>query len=113
MRILLLVAVLAAAIFTQCSKEEIPIPACIQQKIDSLKKEPKSTPPIEVNSWMFNGRKVYLFSARCCDQLVKLYDENCNYVCAPSGGVRGTGDTLCRDFYQTAQHLSLIWKDNR
>ena len=113
MRILLLTGILAIVILTQCTKEEIPVPACIQQKIDSIKKEPPSTPPLEVNSWLFNGRKVYLFSARCCDELVKLYDENCNYICAPSGGLTGTGDTLCKDFYQQAQHMSLIWKDDR
>lgn len=112
MRVLLLAGFMMTVMLTQCTKEEIPIPECIRQKIDSIKKEPKATPPIEVNSWLYNGRKVYLFSA-CCNQLVKLYDANCQYVCAPSGGLTGTGDTLCKDFYQQAQHLSLIWKDDR
>ena len=110
---LLLVIILAAAFFTQCKKEEIIIPACIQQKIDSIKQLPRANPPIQVHAWDYGGRRVYLVSAACCDQLVKVFDENCNYVCAPSGGITGFGDSTCTDFYQSAQHKAMIWKDDR
>ena len=112
-RIILLIAVIAAVLLAQCKKEEIPIPACIQQKIDSIKNSPKTEPPQQVNVWDYQGRRVYLFSAVCCDELVKVFDENCNYVCAPSGGLTGYGDSTCTDFYQVAQHRAILWKDDR
>ena len=98
---------------SRCEKEDIPIPACVQQKIDSIKQTPKSDPPAQVHSWVYRGIKVYLFSATEPDQKVVVVDENCRYICAPSGGAAGYGDSTCADFYQEAQHLSLIWQDNR
>ncbi|MGB8190585.1 MAG: hypothetical protein WCF67_01640 [Chitinophagaceae bacterium] len=112
MRFILLIGLLVS-LATQCEKEKVSIPTCIQQKIDSIKQQPKANPPVEVHAWTYNGRKVYLFSAPCCDQYVTILDENCQYVCAPSGGITGTGDGKCTDFYQSAQHVGLIWKDDR
>ena len=100
-------------VLVQCKKEEKPVPACIQQKIDSIKGRPQSSPPVEVHAWDFEGRRVYLFSAANPGDSVKVFDANCQYVCAPSGGATGMGDTLCRDFYLQAQHKQLVWKDNR
>lgn len=112
MRIILLMGLLAF-IFTQCKKEEVKIPPCIQTKIDSIKGQPKANPPIEVHAWTYSGRKVYLISAPCCDKYVTVVDENCQYVCAPSGGITGLGDGNCSDFYQAAQHVGMVWKDDR
>ena len=113
-RIILLAAILATVFLAQCKKEEVSIPACIQQKIDSIKNSPTTEPPQQVHAWDYQGRRVYLFTAAaCCDQLVKVFDANCNYVCAPSGGVTGFGDSACADFYQAAQHRAIIWKDDR
>jgi hypothetical protein len=111
---IVLTAIVCAFLFTQCNKgDEVQIPACIQQKIDSIKQTPKSTPPVQVHQWDYHGIRVYLFSARDTNSFVRVYDENCHYVCAPSGGPAGYGDSLCADFYQAAQHRSLIWKDDR
>ena len=101
------------------SKEELPttriavIPACIQQRIDSIKKEPKWNPPAEVNEYTYKGKTVYLFSSPCCDFFNPVYGDDCNYVCAPSGGFTGKGDGKCEDFNSTAKHVRLIWKDER
>ncbi|HYF32266.1 MAG TPA: hypothetical protein VD993_14180 [Chitinophagaceae bacterium] len=104
---------LAVVFLSQCKKEEVPIPVCIQQKIDSIKLAPRSTPPVQVHAWLYRGIKVYLVSAPDTTQFVRLYDETCNFICAPSGGPTGIGDSTCTDFYQEAQHLSLIWQDQR
>ena len=88
-------------------------PACIQSKIDSIKKLPVWNPPAEVHEYEYNGRKVYLISADCCDQFNSLVDENCNYICAPSGGFTGKGDRKCIDFHEKATHTRLVWKDER
>jgi hypothetical protein len=110
---LLLVCLVLVTALYQCKKEEIPIPACIQLKMDSIKQRPQSTPPVQLNVWDYKGRRVYQFSAPDTLSLVKVYDENCNYICAPSGGPEGYGDSLCADFYREAIHRTLLWKDNR
>ena len=98
-----------------CKKKNgnaVAIPACIQLKIDSIKNEPKWNPPAEVNEYTYNGKTVYLFSSNCCDQYNILVDENCHYLCAPSGGITGSGDRKCTDF-NNATHVRLVWKDAR
>lgn len=96
-----------------CSKKKHTIPACVQQMINDIKAQPKWNPPAEVNEYTFQGKQVYLFTSNCCDQYIQLYDNNCQYICAPSGGITGGGDRKCVDFYTTATHIRLIWKDPR
>jgi hypothetical protein len=97
----------------QCSKQKNETPSCIQQKIDQIKAEPKWNPPAVVNEYIYYGKHVYLFSDDCCDQYQELYDENCNYICAPYGGITGSGDMKCTDFSAAAQFVKLVWKDPR
>jgi len=103
--------------FSQCNKArnwpDPSIPSCVQLRISEIKIDGRWNPPAEVNEYLYNGKKVYLFSADCCDQFLSLIDSSCNTLCAPSGGITGKGDGKCPDFYQKAQHLRLIWKDDR
>ena len=96
-----------------CGKEKNETPVCVQQKIEEIKKEPKWNPPAEVNEYLYFDKKVYLFTSNCCDQYIMLYDGSCNYICAPSGGIAGSGDRKCTDFYTAAKHIRLVWKDGR
>jgi hypothetical protein len=89
------------------------IPSCIQQKIDQIKKEPKWNPPAEVHEYSYKRERVFYFSSNCCDKYNEVYDENCNYVCAPSGGYTGKGDMKCPDFKENAKEIRLVWKDER
>jgi hypothetical protein len=59
------------------------------------------------------GKKVYLFSADCCDQFNYLYDKDCNVICAPSGGFTGRGDGACANFKEMATDETLVWQDKR
>jgi hypothetical protein len=97
----------------QCKKEQKEVPQCVWNKIDAIKAEPKWNPPAEVIEYLYNGKQVYLFTSDCCDQYIMLYDGSCNYICAPSGGITGSGDGKCTDFYSTAKHVKLVWKDPR
>ena len=97
----------------QCHNQKDKIPSCIQQKIDQIKAVPKWNPPAEVNEYVYQGKQVYLFSADCCDQFNELFDSNCKYICAPSGGITGKGDMKCTDFSATARFVKLVWKDPR
>ena len=104
---------LSVIILMNCKKDPFPIAPCIQQKIDSIKNSPKRTPPAEVHVWNYEGRKVYLFNSPCCDEFVKVFDENCQYVCSPSGGPLKFGDSLCADFYQQAKYIGSVFRDDR
>ena len=94
-------------------EEQAAIPKCIQTKIDSLKKVPRFNPPAEVNEYTYNGKRAFLFSSDCCDNYNVLLDENCNYICAPSGGFTGKGDMKCTDFTEKAKLVKVVWKDER
>lgn len=107
------IALLTTAVVAGCKKEPVPIPSCIQSKIDSIKNTAKKEPPAAVHLWTYEGRKVYLFSAPCCNEFVKVFDENCKYICSPSGGPTNIGDSLCTDFYNSAKYLGLIFRDDR
>jgi len=110
----LITAVLIISIFCfgKCKKEPM-LADCIQQKIDSIKVQPRWNPPAQVDEYIYNRKRVYLFSSDCCDQYNTLYDEACNYICAPSGGFTGRGDGRCTDFKTAAQFVRTVWKDPR
>ena len=42
-----------------------------------------------------------------------LYDDHCNLICHPDGGIAGGGDGSCSDFFATCKNEVLIWKDGR
>ncbi|HEX6913776.1 MAG TPA: hypothetical protein VF145_00960 [Chitinophagaceae bacterium] len=97
--------------FSSCSNRLTP--SCIRAKISEIRSQPKWNPPAQIDEYEYNGRKVYLITADCCDQYIVAVDGKCSYICAPSGGIRGTGDGKCSDFYEKARHIRLVWKDDR
>ena len=116
MKSILLTAMLFCSVLvgTQCNKNsDESIPPCIQQKIEEIKAEPKWNPVATVTEYVYQGRTVYLFSSNCCDQYYMLYDGTCTYICAPSGGIAGSGDGNCPDFRSSARYVKLTWKDPR
>ncbi|HEX2608706.1 MAG TPA: hypothetical protein VHK91_15065 [Flavisolibacter sp.] len=107
-------AVLLLIAAQKCKREsKAAIPACIQQRIDAIKKEPKWNPAAQVDLYRYNGKEVYYFSSNCCDQYNQVTDANCTTICAPSGGITGRGDRQCDDFNEKAQFIRTIWKDER
>ncbi len=89
------------------------IPSCIQARIEEIKKQPRWNPPATIEEYSYEGKRVFLFSSPCCDRYNEAYDENCNYVCAPSGGYTGKGDRKCEDFKENAKLIRVVWKDDR
>lgn len=112
MKLILSAALISLLLAGKCDKENVT-PECISQRIEQIKAQAKWNPPAEVNQYTYNGKTVYLFSSNCCDQYNELYDANCNYICAPSGGFTGKGDGKCADFTSAATHIRLVWKDDR
>ena len=95
-----------------CNKAEIDIPNCIDAKIKALKNAPIQNPPAEVWKWEDTGKTYYYITSDCCDQYNYLYDENCEVVCAPDGGITGNGDDNCHEFSSEIVKI-LLWKDKR
>ncbi len=113
MKILFIVFTLALSA-NNCHKSKIAsIPPCIQARIDEIKKDKPWNPAAEVHEYTYQGKRVFYFNSRCCDFYNTVYDENCNYVCAPDGGITGTGDRKCPDFRTSAKEVRLVWKDER
>jgi hypothetical protein len=104
---------LTLSVLNNCHKKEKGMVVCVQKKIEEIKKEPVWNPPAEVNEYTYEDKQVFLFTSDCCDQYIMLYDGSCKYICAPSGGIDGTGDGKCDDFFKKATHVRLIWKDPR
>jgi hypothetical protein len=86
------------------------LPACVQKLIDDAQKEDPPMPPVQVDEYLYKGKKVYLFTAQCCDFYNMVYDDSCKNICAPSGGFTGRGDGKCPDFDSTAKLVRTIWK---
>jgi hypothetical protein len=106
-----------ALIFFNISCDEIidedGATSCIREKIATIKREPVSNPPTEVYSYLYQGKTVYYFTSNCCDMFNYVYDVNCNIICAPDGGIAGTGDGKCSEFFNEATNKTLIWIDTR
>lgn len=102
-------------ILTGCEKNKSTgsIPYCIQDKIDELKSKGKYNPPATVIQYDYNGKHVYYITSDCCDQYNNLYDDGCNFICAPDGGLSGHGDGKCGDFYDKKTNEQIIWQDSR
>ena len=87
------------------------IPACVRKLIDNANKETPSSAALQVDEYLYKNKKMFLFTAQCCDQFNMLYDDSCKAVCAPTGGFSGRGDGKCTDFDSAAEHIRLVWKN--
>ncbi len=98
-----------------CNNEEIQkeIPKCIKDKIVEIEEQVVWNPPAKIYSYQFKGETVYNIPQRCCDIMSTLYDENCNIICSPDGGIAGNGDGQCPDFFISRSDERLIWEDER
>lgn len=103
------------AILFSCKSVESPkpgLPDCVLSKIEEIKKEPVRNPPAEVWQWNTDLGVFYFFNAPCCDFFSELYNSHCEFVCAPGGGIKGTGDGKCPQFSENMER-TLIYRDER
>lgn len=107
-----MMAVMLLTLGCMASKKGQTLPQCVLDKIEIIKNQPVQNPPSEFYKWDADGEVFYYLIASCCDQFSYVYDQNCDIVCAPSGGLTGRGDGNCPDFGQNVQR-TLIWKDER
>jgi len=100
---------------TACNKYKysFDIPGCIQNKINTFKAEPKGNPPKSITEYNYQSKRVFYVPPQCCDQYSDLFDENCNLLGHPDGGITGKGDGRFPNFFTEAKDAKVIWKDDR
>ena len=98
---LLLLTVLA------CAKEDCApqVPPCLLDRL--LDESP--VPIVEVQRWDIDDDHYFYLVADCCDIPSALFDEDCNFICSPDGGLTGRGDGNCPDFPESFDR-TVIWK---
>jgi hypothetical protein len=108
------ISIILFLLLTGCSSTDIntDAPNCIQNKIDGIINNEVTSPPTEVWKWEVDTKTYYYFTSDCCDQYNYLFNDNCEVVCAPDGGIIGTGDKNCPEFKNPIKK-TLIWKDSR
>ena len=101
-------------ILTSCASSNLDdeTPICIKNKIEELRKLEVYNPPAQIWKWEVDNQFFYYITSNCCDQYNYLYNENCEIICAPDGGIIGKGDGKCPTFYSEIIK-TLIWKDTR
>ena len=111
----ILLLIVFSLLISSCNKEDIlkGTPQCIKKEIDEIADGEVWNPPAKVYSYKYNGQTVYYFPTRYCDFMSSLYDENCNLICSPDGGIIRNGDGQCSGFFNTRTEEKLIWEDKR
>ena len=91
----------------------VSVPVCINEMIEKFKKEAKQNPPRKIFHYTYKDKTVFYVTAPCCDFFTDLYDENCNLLGHPDGGITGKGDGKFPDFEKTRSNERVIWEDSR
>ncbi|WP_236614051.1 DUF6970 domain-containing protein [Nafulsella turpanensis] len=89
------------------------VPTCVIERIERLKSEPVRNPPAYVASYQYGGATVYYVPSAAGDQMSQLYNEECELICQPDGGLTGRGDGKCADFFEQRTHERILWRDDR
>jgi Domain of unknown function (DUF6970) len=50
---------------------------------------------------------------QCCDVVSDLYNAAGQVICHPDGGLTGTGDGRCPDFFTQRNNEVILWRDMR
>lgn len=89
------------------------VPDCVKKLIRDFSAAEKTNPPRAVYRYQYQGNVVYFVPAPCCDFFSDLYDDNCNLLGHPDGGITGRGDGRVADFFEKRMNEQIIWMDTR
>lgn len=101
---------------SDCGKKkanEDALPACLQELINRTATEEPPTTPLRIDAYTYKDKTVYYVAADCCDFFNMVYDDSCNMICAPDGGITGKGDGKCADFFDEAKLLKTAWEKEK
>jgi hypothetical protein len=89
------------------------MPAWLTTLIRQSEEQPVANPPAFIARYDYKGQAVYFLPQRCCDIMSVLYSADGSVACHPDGGLRGTGDGQCADFFRERRNEQIIWRDAR
>ena len=113
-RVLLTVVLSAGCSHTPAAPDApIAAPAWVTTVVQQLEAQPVATPPAFVASYEYKGDTVYFVPQRCCDVMSVVYRSDGTVMCHADGGLAGTGDGLCPDFFAERRNERIIWRDPR
>lgn len=101
---------------SECGKKKAKadsLPACLQEMISKSTKEEPPTTPLRIDAYTYKDKTVYYVAADCCDFFNMVYDDSCNMICAPDGGITGKGDGQCADFFEEAKLIKTVWEKDK
>jgi hypothetical protein len=81
--------------------------------IGNFETQPVANPPLSIASYEYKGEVVYFVPQRCCDTWSDLYRADGTTLCHPDGGLTGSGDGRCPDFFVERKSAQIIWQDPR
>lgn len=85
------------------------MPKCLQEKVVSMSENPSEGTPLYVTRYTYKNKTVYYVASSCCDKFNAVYDEDCNLLGHPDGGLTGKGDGTLMDFRSEATNSKVIW----
>lgn len=89
-----------------------PLPEWLEKQIASYAQTAERDQPLSVWKLWHHSKQVYYIVSPCCDQYNYLYDENGTMLCAPTGGITGSGDGKCPRPADNDKPIELVWKKN-
>jgi hypothetical protein len=85
----------------------------VLQLIERHESAATANPPASIWCYRYKGRVVFYVPPACCDVPSELYDYEGNLICGPDGGLSGTGDERCPDFFEQRLEGFRVWSDPR
>lgn len=95
------------------AEQTASLPICLQELVKKIEAEDPTNPPIKIYSYQYKGALVYYETAPCCDFFSNLYNDSCQLLGHPDGGITGRGDGKFPNFEKEATNPKLIWEDKR
>jgi len=93
----IIAACTTAADSSGTASKSTPSPAqVIQARIAAFEVSAPEKRPSEITRASYNGTPAWLVYWPCCDQFHYIYDAKGKALCAPLGGIAGSGDGKCR-----------------
>lgn len=87
------------------------MPPFVGKLIAQFESASPATKPDGVWQYQYLGATVYYIPRlACCDIMGRLYDVKGKLVCRPDGGVGGSGDGRCPDFFEKRRDGQLLWQ---
>jgi uncharacterized protein DUF6970 len=84
------------------------IPAWLTALTHDIEAQPVANPPAYVARYDYKGESVYFLPQRCCDVMAILYRADGSIMCHPEGGLTGTGDGRCADFFVERKNEQVV-----